>query len=211
MSKTPKQPKKGAPSEKIWLTVVEALRKADLSHAMAPLKAGSKPSGSRAKPIPGAESLLPAEYTAFVRSHGYPVVVLGYGDGHSTLAFLPPAWQAEFTRGMGEPGRIWEEVVAERRKGTFIFKYLGFAAHQVGEVNGYCFGRPEGSAEPLVYEVEESLPLIDRPLGTFSQWLERHAPKLVQEAEKIQNDPDLRQELQENLWDVMKHPIDVMD
>jgi hypothetical protein len=41
--------------------------------------------------------------------------------------------------------------------------------------------------------------------------LERHAPKLVQEAEKIQNDPDLRQELQENLWDVMKHPIDVMD
>ncbi|KFA92166.1 hypothetical protein [Archangium violaceum] len=80
--------------------------------------------------------LLPPEYVQFVKALGYRWM----STGTSALAFLPPRWMLGLSQQMGEPGRKWETVRAEREAGTHAYEFVMFASRDIDDVNGFCFG-----------------------------------------------------------------------
>ncbi|WPB73760.1 leucine-rich repeat domain-containing protein [Archangium violaceum] len=109
--------------------------------------------------------LLPPEYVQFVKALGYRWM----STGMSALGFLPPRWMLGLSQQMGEPGRKWETVRAEREAGTHAYQFVMFASRDIDDVNGFCFGRSENGDQLVVWNVEDSVP--ESELGPFSTWI----------------------------------------
>ncbi|WP_187344905.1 leucine-rich repeat domain-containing protein [Cystobacter ferrugineus] len=116
--------------------------------------------------------LLPPDYLQFVKELGYRWIT----TGETALGFLPPRWMLNLSQQMGEPGRKWEAVRAEREAGTHTYRFVMFASRDINDVNGYCFGKSEDGDALVVWNVEDSLP--ESELGPFSTWLEQEMQAL---------------------------------
>ncbi|MCP3065120.1 leucine-rich repeat domain-containing protein [Myxococcus sp. K38C18041901] len=138
--------------------------------AMGPKAVGQYPSDLEPmslvfEQVPDETGLLPESYQRFVEALGYRWL----NTGKKALAFLPPRWRASASQGMGEPNRQWTDVRAEREAGRHVYRFVMFASADLNDVNGFAFGRGAGDDAPVVFQVEDSLPL--RELGSFEAWL----------------------------------------
>jgi hypothetical protein len=159
-----------------WRRLEAVLRGTALESRLATLAADAGTAELReTSPPEGALGrLLPADYTEFVTRFGYPAVHLGT---HHSIAFLPPAVMRLSTEGMGDPRLDFDDVRRRRAAGTYEWPFALFAAWELPDVNGWCFGASQDEGTGVaVWAVEDSLPFEE--VGTFSTWLERQADRL---------------------------------
>ncbi|MCK8500027.1 leucine-rich repeat domain-containing protein [Myxococcus fulvus] len=148
---------------------------------------------------PDETGLLPESYQRFVEALGYRWL----NTGKKALAFLPPRWRASASQGMGEPNRQWTEVREEREAGRHVYRFVMFASADLNDVNGFAFGLGAKGGAPVVFQVEDSLPL--RELGSFEAWLGKALEPLRKAIAKPAKKPALGDPLalfQESLGEV---------
>jgi hypothetical protein len=170
----------------VWRGLIEGLRERGLGRLLVRQDPSVDAKRSPVDPAAGAlDPLLPSDYRRFVAEYGYPALGPPPGialpedledsvnDLRVEFAFMAPAWMLRGSGMMGVPGRSWCAVRDERERSEHRWRYALFAAWDFGECCGWAFGTPETGGEPLVWQVEDSLP-EGPPLGPFARWLRQH-------------------------------------
>ena len=145
-------------------------------------------------------ALLPESYRRFVAAYRCPAVEPWgladeedegqdedddeenqVGDAVRFFEFLPYHGMRWATGAMGHPGRQWADVRAERERGEYRWEYAMFAAFDAADGCGWAFwpagDEPDGTGEPQVWYVEDSLP--EHQVGTFAEWLDGMAAETL--------------------------------
>ena len=104
----------------------------------------------------------PTAHVELVERHGY--VLLSVPNERRSFGLLPPRAAAQVTSALGEHGRAWVDVVADRDAGRGGFGWTMFAASDVSDVHGWAFDR-----EGQVWLVESGAP--EHRLGSLEHWL----------------------------------------
>ncbi|MEU1573378.1 WG repeat-containing protein [Streptomyces collinus] len=105
------------------------------------------------------DHLLPADYRAFVKEVGYPVLGFSYYDRQGTT-FLPPAAMSVLSVEIHDD----EHGFPERVEGEPTpCRHAFFAGYDLSDINGFAF------AEDGVWVVEDSAAI--EYVGSFTEWL----------------------------------------
>ncbi|MEW2634478.1 hypothetical protein AB0903_23275 [Streptomyces sp. NPDC048389] len=127
-----------------------------LDHAPADLRwprSATHPRGAR------LDHLLPADYRAFVKEVGYPVLGFSYYDRQGTT-FLPPAAMSVLSVEIHDEEHGFPEAV---EGAPTPCRHAFFAGYDLSDINGYAL------AEDGVWVVEDSAAI--EYVGSFTEWL----------------------------------------
>jgi hypothetical protein len=192
-----------------WRRLAALLRETALESRLVnlPADAGTAEMRETSPPEGALGRLLPADYTEFVTRFGYPAVHLG---GHDSIAFLPPAVIRLSTEAMGHPGVNFNDVRRLRAAGTYEWPFALFAAWELPDVNGWCFGASEDERTGVVvWAVEDSLPFEE--VGAFSTWLEREAARLCVLVDSPAKVDEIVARIRDKEWLADDEPLPAID
>ncbi|WP_342379726.1 leucine-rich repeat domain-containing protein [Myxococcus stipitatus] len=170
---SPSKKPEGPAPEALWLQLEQQLRDTLGPDAAGQYPAELEPMSWTFEQALDAAGLLPDDYQRFVAALGYRWLT----TGKKGLAFLPPRWRTQASQGMGEPGRQWMKVREEREAGRHDYRFVMFAAEDLNDVNGFCFGKSAKSDALVVWQVVDSLP--EKELGPFDAWLSKKLAALA--------------------------------
>ncbi|MFI2720757.1 WG repeat-containing protein [Streptomyces collinus] len=105
------------------------------------------------------DHLLPADYRAFVKEVGYPVLGFSYYDRQGTT-FLPPAAMSVLSVEIHDEEHGFPESVEGE---PILCRHAFFAGYDLSDINGYAL------AEDGVWVVEDSAAI--EYVGSFTEWL----------------------------------------
>ncbi|MFH9655600.1 hypothetical protein ACH4MT_32500 [Streptomyces anulatus] len=105
------------------------------------------------------DHLLPADYRAFVKEVGYPVLGFEYYDSHGT-SFLPPEPMAVLSPMVYDPGSGFPQ---ETDGEPTTCRYAFFAGYDLSDIHGFAM------AEDGVWVIENGV--VVEHAGSFTEWL----------------------------------------
>ncbi|RPK89333.1 MULTISPECIES: WG repeat-containing protein [Streptomyces] len=115
------------------------------------------------------DRLLPADYLAFVKEVGYPVLGFEYYDRQG-MSFLPPEPMAVLSPMVHDHDHGFPE---ETEGEPTMCRHAFFAGYDLSDIHGFAL------TEDGVWVVEDSS--VVEHAGTFTQWLQDELKRLEQE------------------------------
>ncbi|MFE2937180.1 hypothetical protein [Streptomyces sp. NPDC059278] len=112
------------------------------------------------------DHLLPADYRAFVKEVGYPVLGFKYYDWHGR-SFLPPEPMAVLSPMVYDPS---SGLPREAEGEPTTCRHAFFAGYDLSDVHGFAL------AEDGVWVIENSV--VVEHVGSFTEWLQGELSEL---------------------------------